>query len=200
MPYLAASLGRKIMRYFWVLLLSACIDSFVCFNVCASVIVTAPISVMDANSSADAVTAAERFADNEADELVDRSDLNSPIAPDPSSEFTDFKETSDAISDAIPAWIARQSVILKGLDKVTAKSFATQVMLNQKVKFGTLDLYVRSIYERPPEDVPEKVVFIEIYDTPPGQKTALIFSNWMFASNTSVNALEHPVYDIWVDQ
>lgn len=52
----------------------------------------------------------------------------------------------------------------------------------------------------PPEDQPESICFIEIYDNKPGQQRQQVFSGWMFASNPALSALEHPVYDIWVKE
>ncbi len=97
-------------------------------------------------------------------------------------------------------WIPRDFVVIKGLDKVTARVFSAHVRTNQKVRFGTLEIYVRKIFEKPPEESPEKISFIEIYDKPPGKQQNLVFSGWMFASNPALSALEHPVYDIWIEQ
>lgn len=97
-------------------------------------------------------------------------------------------------------WIARQETLIKGLDKVTARVFSATIPVNQKTLFGTLEVQVRAVFERPPEEIPEKACFLEIYDAPPGKPRRLVFSGWMFASNPALSALEHPVYDIWIEQ
>ena len=97
-------------------------------------------------------------------------------------------------------WIPTESVILQGLDKVSARVFTAEISVDQKVHFGSLEIYVRSANRSPPEDQPESICFVEIFDNKPGQQRQQVFSGWMFASNPSLSALEHPVYDIWVKE
>ncbi len=95
-------------------------------------------------------------------------------------------------------WLKADRIILEGLDKVTARVFTAEVFVEQLVRFGTLELYVRAAYKRPPEDPPETACFLEIYDCKQGADRECVFSGWMFASDPSLSALEHPVYDVWV--
>lgn len=95
-------------------------------------------------------------------------------------------------------WIESEKVILRGLDKISARVFTSEVYVNQKIHFGSLEIYVRSASRSPPEDQPESACFLEIYDNKSGQQRQKVFSGWMFASNPALSALEHPVYDIWV--
>lgn len=95
-------------------------------------------------------------------------------------------------------WIQSEKVILRGLDKISARVFTSEIYVNQKVHFGSLEIYVRSANRSPPEEQPESACFIEIFDKKPGQPPQKVFSGWMFSSNPALSALEHPVYDIWV--
>ena len=95
-------------------------------------------------------------------------------------------------------WLDADKVVLQGLDKVSAKIFTAEVYVNQKVNFGSLEVYVRAAYKAPPEDPPESICFLEIFDNKPGQNRQRVFSGWMFASNPGLSALEHAVYDVWV--
>jgi hypothetical protein len=97
-------------------------------------------------------------------------------------------------------WIDSDKVILRGLDKISARVFTSEVFVNQKIHFGSLEIYVRSASRSPPEDQPESLCFLEIYDNKPGQQRQKVFSGWMFSSNPALSALEHPVYDIWVKE
>lgn len=97
-------------------------------------------------------------------------------------------------------WLDSDKVILQGLDKITARVFTTEVFVNQKIHFGSLEIYVRSANRTPPEDKPESVAFLEIFDNKPGQQRQKVFSGWMFSSNPALSALEHPVYDIWIKE
>lgn len=97
-------------------------------------------------------------------------------------------------------WLEAEKVVLQGLDKITARVFTVTAKINQLIKFGTLDIYVRKGYKAPPEETPESVCFLEISERKSGETPKLIFSGWMFASNPSLYPLEHPVYDVWIKE
>lgn len=98
-----------------------------------------------------------------------------------------------------PGWAQERKVAeLRGLDKVTARISAIEAPIDQPVRFGTLEIVVRACTKRPPEEPPEVSAFLEITDLRPGSDTAKVFSGWMFASSPALNALENPVYDVWV--
>lgn len=87
---------------------------------------------------------------------------------------------------------------LKALDKITARTTVFEVNVGESVRFGTLDIRVRYCRTRPPEEPPETFAFIEINDHKRTGNTEQVFSGWMIASSPAWNALEHPVYDVWV--
>jgi hypothetical protein len=89
-------------------------------------------------------------------------------------------------------------VVLQGLDKVTARTRTFRVPVGSSRDFGSLEITARYCYKTPPEDAPERKAFLEIVDVRPDREAVKIFSGWMFASSPALNALEHPVYDIWV--
>lgn len=91
-------------------------------------------------------------------------------------------------------------VKIQGLDKVTGKVFSIKVKIDQAVKFGSLTVVPRVCHKNPPEESPESTAFIEIWEQPLKGDLALIFSRWMFASTPSLSALDHPVYDIWINE
>jgi hypothetical protein len=68
-------------------------------------------------------------------------------------------------------------------------------------EFGTLELRVHYCAYRPPEEPPENVAFIIIFDNgyaekKPKKAQKALFSGWMFASSPAISGLEHPVYDV----
>ena len=93
--------------------------------------------------------------------------------------------------------------ILRCLDKVTARTRDFEAPVGETVEFGALGVTVQYCRRRPPEEPPEVFAFVQIDDRrtdgfgveAEGER---IFSGWMFASNPALNALEHPVYDVWV--
>ena len=90
-------------------------------------------------------------------------------------------------------------VTLRGLDKITARITTFEVSEVRSERFGTLRITLRVCRKNPPEETPEVIAFLEINERRPGEKReAQLFSGWMFASSPALNALEHPVYDVWV--
>ncbi|PHS28645.1 MAG: hypothetical protein COA84_00170 [Robiginitomaculum sp.] len=93
--------------------------------------------------------------------------------------------------------------VLRGLDKISAKTQDFEAPVNSTVTFGTLSITVNYCRKTPPEEKPEVYVFMNVKDRRTdgsGKQTdgEEIFSGWMFASNPALNALEHPIYDVWV--
>lgn len=92
-----------------------------------------------------------------------------------------------------------EAVRLRLLDKVTARTSTADVAVGETLRFGTLEIIVRTCRQRPPEERPESAAFLEIGEAPsPLAEPEPVYNGWMFASSPAVAALEHPVYDVWV--
>jgi len=91
-----------------------------------------------------------------------------------------------------------QTAVLQGLDKVTARVTTLRTSIGGTVRFGTLEVIVRHCDKRPPEETPESAAFLDIWEVRPGEAPLDLFRGWMFASSPGLNAMEHPVYDIWL--
>lgn len=91
-----------------------------------------------------------------------------------------------------------RTAVLQGLDKVTARVTTLRVDLGETVRFGTLEIIARHCEKRPPEEPPESAAFLDVWEVRPGEAAIGLFRGWMFASSPALNALEHPVYDVWV--
>ncbi|MEX1036832.1 MAG: DUF2155 domain-containing protein [Sneathiella sp.] len=89
-------------------------------------------------------------------------------------------------------------VVLRALDKVTARTEDLFVSIDETVMFGSLAIRPRKCLKRPPEETPETSTFLEITEIHDGVEGPRLFNGWMFASSPAINALEHPVYDVWV--
>ena len=87
--------------------------------------------------------------------------------------------------------------VLQAMDKVTARISKIEAPIGETVKYGELEIQVKSCRKRPPEEPPESAAFIEIYETKKGERRK-VFGGWMFASSPALSAMEHPVYDVWV--
>jgi len=94
--------------------------------------------------------------------------------------------------------IEGDTVVLQGLDKVTARVWTFEARIGEAVRFGTLEIYPRFCDRTPPEEPPESKAFLDIYEARPGEERVGLFHGWMFASSPALNAFEHPVYDVWL--
>jgi hypothetical protein len=94
--------------------------------------------------------------------------------------------------------VPRAIAVLQGLDKVTARVSTFEAPVGQTVRFGALNIRVRHCDRTPPQEAPESAAFLEIDEVKPGEEPVPVFTGWMFASSPGLNALEHPVYDVWV--
>ncbi len=89
-------------------------------------------------------------------------------------------------------------VVLRALDKITARVEQIEVQTEKPYKFGTIVITAHSCRETKPEEAPESAAFLEITEFKTGQTETPVFKGWMFASNPALSAMEHPVYDLWV--
>lgn len=88
--------------------------------------------------------------------------------------------------------------IFAALDKVTAKISRLEVPLNQTANFGSLQVTPRACYSRSPTEPPKTTGFVEVDETLLEEKHKRIFTGWMFAESPGINAVEHPVFDVWL--
>jgi hypothetical protein len=91
-----------------------------------------------------------------------------------------------------------QVAVFAALDKVTARISRLEVPLNQTQEFGSLKVTPRVCYSRPPDEPPKTSTFVEVEETMLDGKNNRIFSGWMFAESPGLNAIEHPIFDVWL--
>jgi hypothetical protein len=100
------------------------------------------------------------------------------------------------VAPAFGAMVPQPIAVLQGLDKVAAKVSQIEAPVGSSVTFGTLSILVRDCETAPPDASPDNVAFVQIYETPPGEKTKRLFSGWIFSSSPALSGLEHAVYDV----
>lgn len=88
--------------------------------------------------------------------------------------------------------------VFSALDKVTARTSKFEVPLNTTVQFGALKVTPRICYSRPPEEQPKTTSFVEVNEIQLDGQEKRIFTGWMFAESPGLNAVEHPVFDVWL--
>jgi hypothetical protein len=82
------------------------------------------------------------------------------------------------------------------LHKVTAKVQQIQLLSGQEYAIGDMTLTMHDCLSTPPEEPPETKAFLQISEFKAGRDKPL-FNGWMFASSPGINAMDHPVFDIW---
>ncbi len=102
-----------------------------------------------------------------------------------------------ALAVASTAQADKPTLMLRGLDKITGRSFDIVAPLDTPVKFATLTVTARYCYSTPQTETPETAAFVQIDDARPDQPTKRIFSGWMYASSPGLNGMQHPLYDVW---
>ena len=87
-------------------------------------------------------------------------------------------------------------VIISILNKITAD--VLQVKLHLKENYIHEELRIYPIYCKinDPNKRPEVSAYLNIYDEKNNDK---LFAGWMLKTLPSVSSLEHPLYDIWIN-
>jgi len=96
-----------------------------------------------------------------------------------------------------------KTAILKGLNKITARTSLLIIKKGRKIRFGNLEITLHECWKAPPTEKAETKALVEIWEKKePGslssEKKNRVFLGWMFASSPALSALEHPVYDVTI--
>lgn len=94
--------------------------------------------------------------------------------------------------------IENGSAVFAALDKVTARISKLEVKLGETTEFGALKVTPRACYTRAPTEPPKTTSFVEVDEVQLDGTQKRIFSGWMFAESPGLNAVEHPVFDVWL--
>ena len=102
------------------------------------------------------------------------------------------------IGTANAAEISTNTALMQAMDKITGEVSVIEVPVNSEVRFGSFSILVRACKTRPPEETPENFAFVDVVDVTNGKENVNIFKGWMMSSSPALNAIEHPVYDVWL--
>ena len=94
--------------------------------------------------------------------------------------------------------IAANTARMQATDKITGRVSEIDVPVNGLANFGTFSILVRKCVTSSPEETPENIAFVDIVDNYATANPVNIFKGWMFSSSPALNAVEHPIYDIWL--
>ena len=94
--------------------------------------------------------------------------------------------------------IANPVAVFAGLDKITGTITTFEIPVGEVRRFGALNVRPRICYSRPVTEEPKTTSFVEVDENLLAGGTRRIFTGWMLAQSPGLNAVEHPVYDIWL--
>ncbi len=90
-------------------------------------------------------------------------------------------------------------VVLKALDKITAKTSIIKMGIEKKEVFGELEIKVLKCVLSSKEDPPDTIAYLQIKDLAETNKDQVfIFNGWTFASTPTLKSVDHPIYDVWL--
>lgn len=96
--------------------------------------------------------------------------------------------------------LSNKIAVFAALDKVTAKIERLEVPLGETKEFGSLKITPRVCYSRPATEKPKTTSFVEVDELLLEGEQKRLFTGWMFAESPGLNAVEHPVFDVWLTE
>ena len=102
---------------------------------------------------------------------------------------------------ALPAQAAKIKnpvAVFSGLDKITGRTTSFDVYIDETVQFGALQVTPKVCFSRDDTEAQKISGFVEVDEITLDRKIRRIFTGWMFAASPGLNAVDHPVYDVWL--
>ncbi|CAD7032451.1 hypothetical protein REJC140_03057 [Pseudorhizobium endolithicum] len=96
------------------------------------------------------------------------------------------------------ARISNPVAVFAGIDKITGRITTFDVYIDETVQYGALQVTPKVCYSRDETEAQRVDGFIEVDEITLDRKIRRIFTGWMFADSPGLNAVEHPIYDIWL--
>lgn len=88
--------------------------------------------------------------------------------------------------------------VFSGLDKITGRITTFDVYIGETFQFGALQVTPRVCYTSLADEATRTDGFVEVNEITLDKNIKRIFTGWMFADSPGLNAVEHPIYDVWL--
>lgn len=88
--------------------------------------------------------------------------------------------------------------VFSGLDKITGRTTSFDVYIDETVQFGALQVTPKVCFSRDDAEAQRISSFVEVDEITLDRKIRRVFTGWMFAASPGLNAVDHPVYDVWL--
>nr|WP_297323514.1 DUF2155 domain-containing protein [uncultured Bartonella sp.] len=94
--------------------------------------------------------------------------------------------------------VSNPVAVFSGLDKITGRITTFDVYIGETYQFGALQVTPRVCYTSLADEATRTDGFVEVNEITLDKKIKRIFTGWMFADSPGLNAVEHPIYDVWL--
>ena len=92
-----------------------------------------------------------------------------------------------------------KSVNIKILDKLSSKNKLLKLNIGEEYIFKNLELKVLKCKNSEFDDDPEITSYLQVKDlNNKDNNEVFVFNGWTFSSSPSIQAFDHPVYDLWI--
>jgi len=89
---------------------------------------------------------------------------------------------------------------LTALDKITAKTSSIRLAVGDKKFFGPLEITALKCQHSEGKDTFDTVAYIQVKDlSAKDNNRVFLFNGWTFASSPTLQSMDHPVYDLWIN-
>ena len=107
------------------------------------------------------------------------------------NQYIESKQ-KDAVGNDVNAKIAEISI----LNKITTNVDTIKLTLKENYIYQELKIYPIDCHLSGPYEKTEVGIYLNIHNKDSKEK---IFNGWMLKSLPSISSMEHPIYDIWVE-
>jgi hypothetical protein len=106
----------------------------------------------------------------------------------------------EVVSEPPAQKIINKKASFSGLDKITGRIINFEEDIGETVQFGALRVKTDACYTRPATEAANTDAFVEVDEITLQGEVKRIFSGWMYAASPGLHGVEHPIYDIWLNE
>jgi|TARA_B100001093_G_scaffold263434_1_gene251815 hypothetical protein len=110
------------------------------------------------------------------------------------------KENLSLKEKKIPQTTSQEIMVnIIALDKITAKTSNINLFLGETKKFGLLEIKALKCGNVESELEQGQAAYIQVKDLSDNlNNQVFVFNGWTFSYSTTLNPIDHPVYDLWL--
>ena len=89
---------------------------------------------------------------------------------------------------------------LTALDKITAKTSSIRLAVGDKKFFGPLEIKALKCQISEGKNTLDTVAYLQVIDlSSKDNNQVFLFNGWTFASSPTLQSIDHPIYDLWIN-